>query len=207
MGVQIVEANDAAVRVAELRLRRRDTALQFVLYPMLHVGSPEFYRDVTRRLAAADVIVIEGVGPGRTASRLTSGYRAMARDAQLNLMVQYIDLNALPGQVICPDSSAEEFESRWRTVPWWQRAATMATVTSLATAQRLLGSRWLEDLDERDQRLISALSELHERRSGESITVAVVYGARHMRAVVRELARQYGYRVRSAGWLTVTTFG
>jgi hypothetical protein len=232
--VQIVEANDAWVRVAELDLRRRDTPLRFVLYPMLHVGSRDFYQEVARRLAQVEVVVTEGVGPSRAASMLTSTYRAMADDLRLRLVVQNIDYGSLPGQVICPDIPGEEFQVRWQKVPRWQRAATLGITGSVNALQRIFGSRWLqlmledsslEDLpsneevlqpqllpdlermlvDERDQRLVQALDDLHERRAGEPITVAVVYGAQHIRAVVTGLGR-HGYRVHSGDWLTVLEF-
>jgi pheromone shutdown protein TraB len=62
----------------------------------------------------------------------------------------------------------------------------------------------LEELliDNRDTLLVRALDTIHQRRSQEPISVAVVYGAGHMPAVVRYLAR-YGYRPSSAEWLTV----
>jgi hypothetical protein len=49
---------------------------------------------------------------------------------------------------------------------------------------------------------VRALDTIHQQRSQEPISVAVVYGAGHMPAVVRSLAR-YGYRASSAEWLTV----
>ncbi len=56
---------------------------------------------------------------------------------------------------------------------------------------------------ERDDRLLAVLSRLHEERSGEDIEVAVVCGAAHVPAIVRGLMDRYGYRPRSADWLTV----
>jgi hypothetical protein len=56
---------------------------------------------------------------------------------------------------------------------------------------------------ERDDRLLAALTRLHEQRCGEDIEVAVVYGAAHVPAVVRGLRDRYGYRPRSADWLTL----
>jgi hypothetical protein len=56
---------------------------------------------------------------------------------------------------------------------------------------------------ERDERLLTALCRLHEERSGESIEVAVVYGAAHVPAVVRGSRNRYGYRPHGAAWLTV----
>jgi hypothetical protein len=48
------------------------------------------------------------------------------------------------------------------------------------------------------------LCRLHDQRSGEDIEVAVVYGAAHVPVVVRGLMDRYGYRPRSADWLTIT---
>lgn len=56
---------------------------------------------------------------------------------------------------------------------------------------------------ERDERLLDALSRLHEQRGTEPIDVAVVYGAGHVPAIVAGLMKRHGYRVRSADWLTV----
>ena len=142
--VQIVEANDYGVCVVELRLESRDSSLKFLLYPMLHVGGPDFYTEVTHRLAAVDVVVAEGVGSSRAGRGLTMSYREMARDARLGLMVQHINFAALKGRVICPDCSGEEFEARWRTIPRSQRAAARAGITSVTAAQRVFGSRWLQ---------------------------------------------------------------
>ena len=127
------------------------------------------------------------------------------------------------------------FQARWRTVPLWQRAATLGTIRSVTALQRLLGSQWLlralqdsslDDLpdneelfepdlpshvervllDERDERLVTTLYDLHDRRAGDPITVAVVYGAQHMRAVTTGLSTRHGYHVWAGDWLTVMTF-
>jgi hypothetical protein len=46
---------------------------------------------------------------------------------------------------------------------------------------------------------------VHEQRSSEAITVAVVYGAAHMRSVITRL-RPLGYRVVGGDWLTIVEF-
>jgi len=80
--VQIIEVTDLGVRSAVIRLRRRETPLQFVLYPMIHMAEPAFYAAVTARLKRADVIVVEGVGGGGwrgslLVSVLTLSYRVL----------------------------------------------------------------------------------------------------------------------------------
>jgi hypothetical protein len=49
--MQLVEASSFAVRSAVIQLRRPDTPLGFVLFPMIHLATPAFYADVRTRLA------------------------------------------------------------------------------------------------------------------------------------------------------------
>src|SRR5689334_3643787 len=64
--MQIVEVTDFGVRSPAIRRRRPGTALQFVLYPMIHVAEPAFYDTITARLKQADLLVVQGVGRRRT---------------------------------------------------------------------------------------------------------------------------------------------
>jgi hypothetical protein len=233
--VQIIEVTDLAVRSAVIRLRRRETALQFVLYPMIHIAKPAFYAAVAARLKRADVIVAEGVGGGRgkgsvLVGALTLSYRVTRFNRRAKLVEQHIDYAALGVPVVRPDVSHDEFAAGWRRVPPAHRL-TMWCVLPLVVVARLFGgtrmiwSRSMEQNDlpsyeqedaadwspeleaafggERDDRLLAALYRLHEERSGEAIEVAVVYGAGHVPTVVRRLMSRYGYRPRSADWLTV----
>jgi hypothetical protein len=234
-GMQIIEVTDLAVRSAVVRLRRRDTPMQFVLYPMIHMAKPGFYQAVATRLKRADMVVAEGVGGGRRkrsilASALTLSYTVLRFNRRAKLVEQNIDYSALGVAVLRPDVSLEEFEASWRRVPLLHRLA-MWCVLPLVVVARLLGgtraiwARSMEQSDlpspeeehsaerypeldavfggERDARLLAALCQLHEERNAEDIEVAVVYGAAHVPTIVRGLNNRYGYRPRSADWLTV----
>jgi hypothetical protein len=231
--VQIIEVTGLGVRSAAIRLRRRDSALQFVVYPMIHMARPQFYRDVTTRLRRAQLIVVEGVHGGRTSplfQALTLSYRVLRFNRRVQLVEQNIDYQALGVPIIHPDVSAGEFRADWRRVPWRGRML-MWLVLPVVIVARLFGGTgaiWtralaLDDqpspeeeamaevmpevdaalLDRRDQRLLTALYALHEQRCDEAIEVAVVYGAAHVPAIVHGLADKYGYQARSADWLTV----
>jgi len=255
--VQIIESTDYAVRTAVLRLHHRGTPLEFLLYPMLHVGKPEFYQEITERLSHADVIVAEGIGAAESRDRdkdrdkadptepesepenfsiaaaiLTSGYRALTKDDQLGLVEQDIDYEALGIPIIYPDFSPKQFDQRFSTISLWERGKIFAQIGSLVAIQRLLGSGLLrfqlehatmddlpslgeifapdavENLNrvlirERDKPLTRALDALYAERGTEPITVAVVYGAMHMRAVLKHL-RPLGFRVVAGEWVTIT---
>jgi hypothetical protein len=55
----------------------------------------------------------------------------------------------------------------------------------------------------RDLLLLGALQTIYAERGAEAITVAVLYGAGHIPAVVSGLRDHLGYRPRRAEWLTV----
>jgi hypothetical protein len=234
--VQIIEVTELAVRSAVIRLRRRETPLQFVLYPMIHVARPAFYAAVATRLRRADVVVVEGVGGGRRersvlVGALTLSYTVLRFNRRAGLVVQDIDYAALGVPVVRPDVSHEEFGAGWRRVPVAQRlmmwcVLPVVVVARLFGGSRMIWSRSVEQNDlpspdeedmadrmpeldaafggDRDDRLLAMLCRLHEQRSGEDIEVAVVYGAAHVPVVVRGLMDRYGYRPRSADWLTIT---
>jgi hypothetical protein len=232
--MQIIEVSVVGVRSAVLRLQRPDTPLRFVIYPMVHVGEPAFYAAVRERLRRCDLIVAEGVGRGSAAaSALTETYRLATRFRRAGLVEQRIDYHSLGVPVLHPDLTGEQFDEGWRAAPVWERALTAAVVPVAALDRLVFGSRRMlaRDLEEtdldwpdrmldidskqellalltdrRDELLIDALDEIHQRRRHEAITVAVVYGAGHVAPVVHGMRALHGYGVKSAEWLTVFGF-
>jgi hypothetical protein len=222
------------VRSAVITLKAPDTGMRIILFPMLHLGSASYYQSVTARLADCDLIVAEGIaGKSATARAVTLAYRLPARRRRLALTVQRIDYARLGIPVVRPDMTARQFRERWRSVPLLHRLAIWCLVPPFALSFALLGTRrtlgrqlGTEDLpdpleaqtrqllpqlhevilDHRDLLLTDCLASIFVARHTEDIDVAVVYGARHMPAVTRELFRRYGYRPRTADWLTVLDF-
>jgi hypothetical protein len=202
---------------------------------MVHVGTEAYYEDVTRRLRSCQLVVAEGVSGRSTAiSALTAAYRIPGRRKRLGLTTQKIDLSGLDVPVIKPDFTAGQFDAGWRVLPIFFRLAVLALMPILGIWMALVGSkaalaRYLECDDlpsreemeastgqwerfddlvvhDRDVQLLRCLDEIHEQRSLENINVAIVYGAAHMRAVVRYLAGRYAYFAREAEWMTVFSF-
>jgi hypothetical protein len=233
--MQIIEVTDLAVRSAVIRLRHRESPMRFVIYPMIHMARPTFYKAVAAGLKRADVVVVEGVGGGRRRrsvmfSALTLSYRVLRFNRRAKLVEQDIDYAALGVPVVRPDVSLEEFADGWRRAPLRDRLVMwcflpLVVVARLFGGTRMIWSRSMEQNDlpspedeeiadrypeldeafggERDERLLAALYRLHEERHAEDIEIAVVYGAGHVPAIVRGLRDRYGYRPRSADWLTV----
>ncbi len=231
--MQIIEHSIIGTRSAVLRLRRPGSQLQFVLFPMLHVASPEFYAAVAQRLRQCDVLVVEGVrGRSVLTWALTLTYRVMPANKRHGLVLDNIAYRSLGVELITPDVTTAEFAQGWRAVPLRYRLLVWCAIPFVVVVQFFGGTRWLlspevelsdlpsakdemyadSDVDghferafggDRDERLLAALSELIRTRSAERIDVAVVYGAGHVPAIVRGLADRHGYRPRTAEWLTV----
>jgi hypothetical protein len=227
--VQIVEHSIIGTRSAVVRLRRPGTGLQFVVFPMFHVASPQFYADVSERLRRCDLLVVEGVS-GRSVLgwAITSTYRLIPANKRAGLVQDNIQYGSLGVPLIYPDVTAAEFGQSWRRLPLRIRLLMWLVMPIVAVLQlgggrrRLLGPKvelddLPSDLDDhelagqlddvfggaRDERLLAALSEIHQERAAERIDVAVVYGAAHAAAIVHGLRRRHGYHARSGEWLTV----
>lgn len=237
--MQIIEVSELSVRSAAIRLRRDETPLEFVLFPMVHFAAPSFYAQVRRRLRGCAVIVSEGVSARSVqANAMDFTNRHFPHGRQRGIVGQS-DEAVLPEgvPVIRPDVPPAEPSLDLSGVPGLARMAkwmgvNLALVTSahvISAALAIAGPRVLCDkdlevhdfpftareeqaadsalshavLDARDSILLLALAEIHERRAEEAITVGVVYGAAHMPAVSNGLADRYGYRPRSAEWMTV----
>jgi hypothetical protein len=225
--MQIIDTGAFGTRSAVLRLRRRGSELNFVVFPMMHVATPAFYREVTRRLGGCAVVVTEGVsGRSPLVWALTLTYRIIPANRRSGLVQQHIDYAALGVPVIRPDMSSAEFGKSWQALPLRLRLLVWCMLPAVVVAQ-LFGGRKsllvpevaLDDDDvpetdmeerfeeafmgERDNRLFAALAELHETRSHERIDIGIVYGAKHVPDLVHRLASTLGYRPRQADWITV----
>jgi hypothetical protein len=163
-------------------------------------------------------------------SAMAASYRLAARFDRLGLVEQAIDYESLGPPVLCPDMTEEEFTTGWREVPAWQRALVMAAGPLIGLDRVAFGSRRslaaglaLDDTDahdppppgtenllaligaKRDRLLTTALDAVHEVHADDPLTVAVVYGAYHVPAIIYGLRARHGYSVREAEWLTVFT--
>lgn len=229
--LQIVERSDLEVRAVIYRFASPECALEFELFPMIHVAAPGFYDSVRQRLKECDVVLYEGVSGARTAIA-TLSYRWMARRARLGLVYQG---DALPRRQIQTrwihaDVSASQLTQFLVEAPLWQRLAVYVGAPLLGvyrylTATRTSIARSLEvtdlspedrlppedDLDalydailgRRDGHLIACVLRLHREHRASRMRAGVLYGAAHIPIVIRLLQQKLGYRVQRADWVTV----
>jgi len=155
--VQITEVTGLGVRSAAITLVRQETAMEFLLLPMLHFAQPSFYAEVRRRLAKCAVIVAEGVaGPTLQSNAMDFADRYFPRGRQHGIVGQ-TDEAVLPDgiPVIRPDVPPAVPALDLRTIPGLKRMAmvtgvNLALVTSarvISTALAIAGPRVLCDKD------------------------------------------------------------
>jgi hypothetical protein len=230
--MQFIEKNSFNVRSAIYRLEKDGQGLEFILFPMIHIGSQEFYDDVSDRLAKCDLILAEGVD-SRKASLLTRSYRIVKRIRRMDLVTQQegMKVASFRDKLRNADMEVRAFDERWSSIPLALRAQIFFLVPVYVIYLFLFGTREtiaeniaVEDLpssnevllqdddfdkldalliDERDRRLIRNIANLDEANGKDKKTVGVVFGAMHMRNVTSFLLHKLKYRIAKAEWVTV----
>ncbi|GEM_PF-769147 len=199
--MQIIEVTGLGVRSAVIRLRRRDTPLQFVVYPMIHVGQATFYADVTSRLRSAQVIVAEGVGPGASRrssvlfAALTLSYTILKFNRRAGLVEQDIDYQALGVPVVNPDVDADEFRTSWRRIPLAYRLM-MWCALPVVIIGRLFGGT--EAIWSRAVEVNDLLSDQDEEMATHAPELAGAFGGERDNRLIAALQRLHEERASEA---------
>ncbi len=228
--MQIIEKSIAGVRSAVYRLRRKRGEMEFVLFPMVHVGTQSFYDQVRKKLQECDYILAEGVNSKRV-WLLASSYKIIRRVKRIDLVTQQeaLKFSDLSSKVINADIDGATFDEQWSRLPVAVRMLLfsllpfyMAYLFLFGTRETLAENLAMDDLpsrdeildydetfdkldrlliDDRDQAIIRHIESLLE--SGRSGTVGIVYGARHMRNLLRFLLDQKNYQIVDSEWIRV----
>ena len=231
--VQYIENNVLGVRAALYRLTRASGSPKILLFPMIHIGHPDYYVHIQQKLQGCDAILFEGVNTFR-ARIVTLSYRLLARRRRLGLVVQSNSMlfAGVREHLIHADVAPGEFNENWARVPWLFRIGILilgplygAYLYCTASRESLGRKMKTEDLPSsddvmsgelapgyeevillsRDKKLVTAIEALVTQAAPPS-TVGIVYGAAHMKAVTAVLMEKYRYRVEGSEWLTVFPF-
>lgn len=231
--LQLVESNLFGLRAACYRLGHATSTVEFVVCPMIHIGTQAYYDSVRAVLDECDEVIFEGLRSFRT-RLITASYRWLTHRRRLALVTQSqaLRMDQLSARLVHADVSGSEFADDWRQIAWHHRLALLtaapayglwlyltATRASIGKRQGVDDLRSRNDIlrdelvpgfdaaifDRRDERLIAAI-EAARARSGSGRKVAIVYGAAHMRAALEHLMSRHGYRVADSRWLTVMDY-
>lgn len=228
--MQILENSILGLRAARLRFVNKQLAVSVSLFPMVHIGDPEFFRTVYEDAFSHDVVLVEGI-KSPVVKCITTSYRWIDK-AGLGLVIQpkYPAAETVNAQIVHADLSLEEFHAEWRKVPLRLRAEVLLFSSIIGLKRRIFASRAslsegmsMEDLKSRDEilswdptfaaldhcvlgardaRIVEILSAQIGQSSHKDRQIAVVYGAAHMRTVLGVLKRQNFMLVESR-WQTI----
>jgi hypothetical protein len=229
--MQFIEKNSFNVRSAVYCLKKDGSALEFLIFPMIHVGSAEFYDEISRRLASCDLILAEGV-KSRRANLITLSYRIVKHVRRMELVTQQdgMCVDTFRAKILNVDIDGAAFDERWSSLPIRLRMQFFILVPVFVVYLFLCGTREtlanniaLDDLpspeeilsdnedleafdslivDERDRILIEHVANL-EAQQNEAKRIGILYGARHMRNTMRFLMQKLNYRVAKAEWVKI----
>ncbi|MCP4319741.1 MAG: hypothetical protein GY789_28110 [Hyphomicrobiales bacterium] len=232
--MQILEVSGLGLRAAKHRLESPDSPITVTLFPMVHIGEKRFFDQVYADAFSHDVVLVESVR-SPVVQHLTSSYRWIEH-ADLGLVTQpyYPAQETVSAHMIHADLSGEEFHDEWRKVPIWIRLAAYALAPVIGLNRRLFATResiasqmgmedmlsrdeilsWNPDIEAlrysilgaRDARLIEYLRLQLAQAPSQGRRLAIVFGARHMRAVLAEMVGRNFFSAESE-WQTVFSFG
>ena len=85
--MQILESSVLGLRAARLTFASKVSGKTVTLFPMVHIGVPEFYRQVYEDALTHDAVLVEGLRSPIT-TRITRSYRWIVGAKRLGLIVQ-----------------------------------------------------------------------------------------------------------------------
>ncbi len=228
--MQIVSGNALDTRVAIYHFTKPQSPHQFITFPMIHIGEPQFYQEIARKLTQCDIVLYEGIA-SKTGVLSIKSYESIARHLGLSIQREEIKKEELKQvEMIHADLSKQEFEGYWRKIPLHQRVLfnsmtlfsyfytlTQVTRTDLLDNKSinlrdeipyLMGKKTkIDDLimKKRDQRLIHHIERQVKIHQDTPKVIGILYGARHIQGIMQYLLDQQGFTVKDAEW--VIAFG
>ncbi|MEK6482551.1 hypothetical protein WJR50_33795 [Catalinimonas sp. 4WD22] len=225
--MQIIDSNDFNLRTAAYLLKNQD--LEFLIIPVLHIGSTEFYQEVIAELNKCDLILYEGVGLKKLEG-FKHAYRQFA--SRLGLVYQGDEINTkkFGSKLIHADFNREIAEQEWKKIPVISRLLFRTlypiglfflshyyTKSSLAKSYRqkheLDDQFWFMTHGKansvenfinikREKTIFNAIDQQIDEASKE-IRIGVIYGAGHMKKVLNYLMDTYSFKIVDSWFLTV----
>jgi len=198
---------------------------------MVHIADAKFYKSVMDRLQICDVIMEEGV-KAKSTKLITSAYRYIAKNPRLNLTIQTaVKPENFKAEIIYPDVSGEAFDKKVNKIPLRYRLMIYILSPLYGSYMRFFGTRkkiisnhniemlesrknlliddeFLEQFDDivltwRDKALIKALDKQIHSPAATNKKIGIIYGAEHIRAVLKFLMLKRDFKVINSEWLTV----
>ena len=179
-----------------MRRYTRNDGKTIQLFPMSHIGEPDFYRRLAQSFPSNSIILMEGVTDDRNLLTNKPTYKRMA--TSLGLAEQHEEFNPTQGEMVPADVDVEQFTSS--TIGFLNLVMLIhAKGVNTETMLKLMRfsppphyeEQLLEDLLRKRNRHL--LEELHARLS-QTEHIIVPWGAAHMPGIAAEIQKA-GFRL------------
>lgn len=197
---------------------------------MLHVGSKEFYREVSGELEKCDAIIYEGVGLKRLGG-VWNSYRRFARRMGLCYQNDELDMKQFQPKLIHADYAGEAAENEWKKIPLIGRLLFRVTypigltLLSLTENKRSFTKSFRKNKDIDDQFWFmkigksNSVSNFITKKRNDIIIqkidqqlqdvretdyrLGVIYGAAHIPGIAHHLMSKHKFTIKDSWFLTV----
>jgi len=220
--MQIIESTAYGVRSAVRQFNKDKRHPSVILFPMLHIAEARFFDEISSLLEQCDIILYEGVNSQKT-QKLTRVYLEMVKNRKHGLVSQHtMSIDKVRDRLLLADVDGMKLDERWRNLSVFNRWLLPVLAPIIGTYLRWFGSRQtianymslelmkdreellvhadVEELEElivdwRDKNLLDVLDQqIAKAAQDEKTCIGVLYGASHMRAVIRHLVNHHRYR-------------
>jgi hypothetical protein len=222
--MQVTEMSEMGFRTSVTVFQRPAGGMRWVIIPTIHMGHADYYWAIWQRLRSCQAVIAEiWDGPSSTGMAYANAMRLTRQRASRDLVPQDIDYGALGVPIIFPDGYLVPDADPDRRMSVEERVNATVMTPFLALHMVLTGEgHWLASSSpdihdhtvfqtdvydaKRDELLLGAMLEIDGEFNAEDLEVAVVFGALHIPAVVRELTK-LGYReMPGTQWLTAIDY-
>lgn len=227
--MQFLESSALGLRAAIYELKSPRSDMEFLVFPMVHIGDPKYYALIKSYLMSCDYLVYEGVR-SKKVWLMTQSYKIITRKKSLNLVTQKEALNIkeLPVNLIHGDVTNREFNSAWKNIPFYYKSLLLviaplygiysyltSTRESIAKGHTVDDNTAFDNLPtnkasiaqreairvSRDKQLIRTVEEHINKLGHTKSRTAIIYGANHIPAVMYFLTQECNYKVKNSEWI------
>ncbi|MCE7990650.1 MAG: hypothetical protein HEP71_01665 [Roseivirga sp.] len=226
--MQIIDANDYNLRTAVYLFERGK--LEFLVIPMLHIGSKEFYQEVSQELEKCDFIIYEGVGLKKLVS-VWSSYRRFAKRLGLRYQNDELVMKKFQHKLIHADYAGKAAEDAWKKIPLTGRLLFRfsliigLTFLSFKENKRSFAKTFRKNegtddqlwfmkigksnsvhnfiMEKRNNIIMEKIDEQLQNERKDDVRIGVIYGAAHMPGIIHHLMNKHKFTIKDSWFLTV----
>jgi len=226
--MQITDSNDFNLRTAVYLLQKEQR--EFLLIPVFHVGSKQFYQEVTTELDKCDVILYEGID-FKKLKAFGKAYRIFAKRLGLCFQKDAINMSNYRSKLVRADFDNESAKREWSKIPLISRWLFKITfpigliILSYGETKKSFAKcfrnrdfydrqLWFMKngkknsvenfiMEKRNQVIIQKIDEQINLPVSIGKRIGVIYGAAHMKSAIAHLLRNRQFKLKDSWFLTV----